>query len=163
MQHARTVFRTVRLIHEQLTGKFLEMGKTSSDEPCPELTMPQCNALMVVRDEGAMTIKDFAERLHVSAPSASVMADRLVEMGMLERRPSPSDRRAVLISATDNGREAIASIETEIFSLLMRIMKELGDEQSRQWSEIYAKIGGMLERDLFSEDRGPGPLKEVAR
>jgi len=46
-----------------------------------ELTSPQMTALMTVRERGQVTIKELAEGLGVSAPSASVMVDRLVEMG----------------------------------------------------------------------------------
>ncbi|MBI1318389.1 MAG: MarR family transcriptional regulator [Candidatus Hydrogenedens sp.] len=147
---ARDIHQTVRRLQERITGQFIRGGKEAAGKALADLTMPQCNALLALRDHVELTIKDFAERLHVSAPSASVMADKLVEMGMVERRPNPADRRAVLISVSPYGMEVINEVESELFSTLVSIMERLGEEKSRQWRELYESIGEILAEDEAS-------------
>jgi DNA-binding MarR family transcriptional regulator len=89
------------------------------EEACPDLTFPQYNALMAVRDAGEVSVKHLAERLQVSPPSASTMVDRLVEMGLLERQPNPNDRRSVLIRLSPIGNESIEAIESVVLGFLM--------------------------------------------
>ena len=48
-----------------------------------------------------------AERLGVEMPSATTMITRLVGKGLVERQQDPADRRAVVCSLTQEGREAV--------------------------------------------------------
>ncbi len=58
-------------------------------------------------EEGARPTT-IAERLHVVPRSATDVIDALVEKGLATRVPDPSDRRAVRIHLTDEGRETLA-------------------------------------------------------
>ena len=49
------------------------------------------------------TLGALAERMHCEASNATFVADRLEAMGMLERRPHPTDRRAKLLHLTPEG------------------------------------------------------------
>lgn len=49
------------------------------------------------------TLRTLAERMHCEASNATFVADRLEAMGMLERRPHPTDRRAKLLHLTAEG------------------------------------------------------------
>jgi DNA-binding MarR family transcriptional regulator len=49
------------------------------------------------------TLRALAERMHCEASNATFVADRLETMGLLERRPHPTDRRAKLLHLTPEG------------------------------------------------------------
>ncbi len=49
------------------------------------------------------TLRALAERMHCESSNATFVADRLEEMGLLERRPHPTDRRAKLLHLTPQG------------------------------------------------------------
>lgn len=49
------------------------------------------------------TLRSLAERMHCEASNATFVADRLEEMGLLERRPHPTDRRSKLLHLTPEG------------------------------------------------------------
>ena len=53
--------------------------------------------------------KELAEHLGITAASTSALVDRLVRSGHLERRPDPSDRRGVILTAT--GPEMLATLD----------------------------------------------------
>ena len=50
---------------------------------------------------------ELAEHLAITTASTSVLINRLVKSGHLERRPDPSDGRGVLITATDGSNEEV--------------------------------------------------------
>ena len=92
------------------------------------------------RDDVRLT--DLAEALHIAPRSATAVADGLQERGPLERTPDPSDRRAVILRPTDDGRRIRAEIDAartadsaELFarlpagdrSALARILHTLAD------------------------------------
>ncbi len=49
--------------------------------------------------------QELAERLYVTKGNVSGLVDRLVEAGLVERRPLPGDRRSHALHLTDKGRE----------------------------------------------------------
>lgn len=50
-----------------------------------------------------MTLTGLAERMSCEASNAGYVIDRMEKQGLVERRPHPSDRRAKLLSLTDDG------------------------------------------------------------
>lgn len=59
----------------------------------PALTPRQCQMVMLVHEQGSMTVRQLTQALYVNAPAVSTMVERLVEMGILTREENPKDRR----------------------------------------------------------------------
>jgi len=90
---ARELFATIRVLQRRLFHWYAERaGSTSRPPLCVDLSLPQFNTLNVILEHGTVTIKELAEALHVSAPSASAMVDRLVEMGLAVREQGQEAR-----------------------------------------------------------------------
>jgi len=64
-------------------------------------------ALLSFSRHGMLPIGKVGERLQVHATSATNAVDRLEAQGLVERRPHPSDRRAILAAITLRGREVV--------------------------------------------------------
>jgi DNA-binding MarR family transcriptional regulator len=58
-----------------------------------------------------MTAKQIAEAATMDAPATSVAVSDLEDRGLVVREADPSNRRCKVISLTDEGRRAVASIE----------------------------------------------------
>ena len=83
------------------------------------LSMPQFSTLMRLYYNGGCGISEISANLDVTAPAASQMVDRLVQMGLLERGEDPNDRRAKQVTLSAKGRALI----------------EKGIEARNRWSE----------------------------
>ena len=73
---------------------------------------PQYAILMAIfhmqsEAEGA-GVRAVGRRLHVSGPFVTAQANRLVELGLVEKRPNPADGRGVLLCLTAEGRRRIS-------------------------------------------------------
>lgn len=153
---ARELYRTVRILKARLGHKFQERARASTArEDCDELTFAQCNVLMAINEHEELSLKDLAEILHVSRPSASSMVDRLVEMGMVAREQSQLDRREVRIRLSDPGLAHFRNLEGLILECLSEILVKLGPVHSAQWCEVYARI-----HDIIEVDRALGTVQE---
>ncbi len=95
------------------------------------LSMPQFSTLMRLYYHGGCGISEISAHLDVTAPAASQMVDRLVQMGLLERDEDPNDRRAKQVTLSAKGRGLI----------------EKGIEARNRWSEELAT-------KLTAEQRG---------
>ena len=61
--------------------------------------------------DGASTPSDVAAAVGRHVSSVSRVVDQLVELGMLDRRPDPADRRQVLVALTDEGHRAVRAFD----------------------------------------------------
>ena len=68
------------------------------------LTGPQADALTVIGQAGPLSLKELGELLIAEAGHPSRLVDRLVEAGLVERRPAADDRRRIVLSLTPRGR-----------------------------------------------------------
>jgi len=105
------------------------------------------NALMMVRDRSQVTIKELAEALGVSAPSASVMVDRLVEMGMVTREQSRVDRREVVVQVAPEAVETIERMEKQALQSIVEIIDKIGPKYARMWCEALGRIREVLREE----------------
>jgi MarR family transcriptional regulator, organic hydroperoxide resistance regulator len=69
-----------------------------------DLTLPQVQVLRILRREGAIPTGKLAICLRISAPATSQLTDRLIRKGLIERKHSEDDRRAVLVRLSPSGR-----------------------------------------------------------
>ncbi|MHB1416572.1 MAG: MarR family winged helix-turn-helix transcriptional regulator [Chloroflexota bacterium] len=72
-----------------------------------DLTVGQIKGLFFLAHHGAMTIGQVAEGLGIGAPWASVLVDRLVDLGLVERTEDAADRRRTLARLTPRGEELV--------------------------------------------------------
>ena len=79
------------------------------------ITSQQYQALLAIKvhPDQAMMIKDLAHQLLLQPNGAVQLVDRLVEAGLAERRPSPSDRRSVLVAMTLQGAALLESLAAD--------------------------------------------------
>jgi DNA-binding MarR family transcriptional regulator len=109
-----------------------------------DLSMQQLRAMYFLRDEEGMSVGRLAELFGIGLPAASLLADRLVRSGYVERRDDPADRRRVLLSLTRTGLRLVTDLREGSHSVLRRWMSSLSEE------------------DLASLTRGWRALAEVA-
>src|SRR5690242_3624890 len=73
----------------------------------PDLSETQLAALAALERHGAMTPGELAEHEKVQPPSMTRVIAALVEAELVMRAPHPTDRRQVILSATQNGRDLV--------------------------------------------------------
>ena len=72
------------------------------------VTAQQYQALLAIGcGPEAMTMKDLAEQLLLQPHAAVQMVDRLAKAGLVERSPSPTDGRSVLLTLTAAGERLL--------------------------------------------------------
>lgn len=110
---------------ERLRATVLHLGRRIRASFDDGITASQRSAMGTIFREGRMTIGRIAEREHVQPPTASKIVAGLEAMGLVERSTDPNDRRASLISLTDQGREAIARMQAASLGFLAGRLAEL--------------------------------------
>ena len=90
-----------------------------------EMSTPQFKALILIYEEEGVRMRELARRLGGSFSNATVLVDRLVERGLVERMADSQDRRVVLVRVTEEGRYLVEQLITSWRSLSPSLLKAL--------------------------------------
>jgi DNA-binding MarR family transcriptional regulator len=94
-----------------------------------ELSLPQYRLLVMV-SRGDQRASKLALRLALSKPTVTAVVDGLVERGLLVRSEVPGDRRAVELSLTEAGGDALARADAAMGERLARVLDHCTDPDS---------------------------------
>jgi DNA-binding MarR family transcriptional regulator len=89
----------------------------------------QVSLLVAIKYAPGSGIRELATRERVSAPAMSNHVDRLERHGLVQRTPSPSDRRRVGLSLTDDGQRVLRKVRSQRTAWLATRLKDLTLEQ----------------------------------
>jgi DNA-binding MarR family transcriptional regulator len=109
----------------QLTRQFqAELFQRLIAAGLKDARVPHTHVTAYIKAEGSR-LTELATQARMTLAAMSELVDDLQRIGIVERRPDPSDRRAKLICLTDAGweamnigRQAIAEIETDYADLV---------------------------------------------
>jgi DNA-binding MarR family transcriptional regulator len=94
---------------------------------------------------GPLRLSELAERMGVTAPTASRAVDGLVELGLLERLPDPGDRRAVRIDVTESGRKDVELRKTRAARALAPAVGALSAQDRAQLAALLTRLADALD------------------
>ncbi len=110
----------------------------------PPLTATQRLCLFEVFETEPVRLSDLADRLGVSAPTASRAVDALVEHGLLARTADPDDRRAVRISSTEPGRARISERKARVLDAFLPAASAMPAADQEQLIELLSGLADAL-------------------
>jgi DNA-binding MarR family transcriptional regulator len=105
--------RMFRAVNDEMTGCGLSMARTKM--------------LMRLHEQGPTWQSVLAAEFGLSPHSITDIIDGLERLGMAERRPDPTDRRAKLVAITDEGEAGLAVARATRDRLLTQIFGTLSE------------------------------------
>lgn len=93
------------------------------------VTVPQLRVMMMIATRGAMNLARVAAGLQVSASNASRICDRLLKIGLVDRRDDPADRRNIALTLTSDGQALIDRVIHHRRIAIRRILQQMAPEQ----------------------------------
>lgn len=66
-------------------------------------SLAQIHTIEVLGNFGSMRMKELAEKLSITTGTLTVQVDKLVRLGLIERKPHEDDRRSIVVQLTEQG------------------------------------------------------------
>jgi len=131
-------FNTVAMLGQaySLLGFRIVDGVVGSGHPIK----PSHSAVFAQIEPGGSRLTKLAAGANITPQSMGVIVDELEELGYVERRPDPSDRRAKLITLTARGHDAVAAGEATITGLEEDLVAILGERGAQQLRRLLSRI-----------------------
>jgi DNA-binding MarR family transcriptional regulator len=108
------------------------------------------HALEELQFSGGMTPGQLGHRLQLTSGSVTALVDRLERQGLVERRPHPTDRRAIVITLTPEaesfGMETYGPFGEELTALAARLSPQTREEMTAFFTEAAAIAARHAER-----------------
>jgi DNA-binding MarR family transcriptional regulator len=105
-----------------------------------DVTLPRFDLMaQLYRAPKPMTLGELSQRMMVSNGNVTGLVDRLVEQGLLSRRPSPRDRRAQLVSLTAEGRRFFRAVARANGDWIADMLADLSSDEIDTLMRLLAK------------------------
>ena len=113
--------------------------------------------LEVLYHKGELPVCEVRRRILVESSSTTYVVDKLVVRGLVQRRPSGTDRRVILLELTARGRKLIGRIFPPHAAVMRRAVGALSARQQAQAVRLLRALGigaaARLKNPQANEDR----------
>jgi DNA-binding MarR family transcriptional regulator len=103
--------------------------------------------LRILKEAGPLHVTEIGRKIAISKPQMTHSANKLIDLGMIEREVDEKDRRKINIRLTSKGNETIRKIKQEIRRILKAKLSTLSvsdlgklKESLINMADIFAKI-----------------------
>lgn len=118
-----------------------------------DFTIKEMFLIDVLGSRESATMSELAQLLSVPLTTMTSMVTRLVRRGYLDRSRTEEDRRIVLVSLSQEGREIFRQHRREYIRTVSEVLEDLTEEEQ---TTILAFIGQVLTTMSSSYSRGSG-------
>ena len=127
----KKLFQTTEMIRNYQT-RAIRTGKM------PEITITQVQIIgcVLFSPEQSVRIRDISEEIGITPGGISQQVETLVQMGLLDRKTDPRDRRAVCITLSSKGEEINRKVDQFLSSLFQKLLAGVPEEKCRIFIEV---------------------------
>ena len=139
-------FKAAVIAMRRLRGRETHPGRADT------LSYAQYGLLFGLAERDELSVRELAERAELTSATVTQMLDALEGAGLVARRRSGDDRRVVLNSLTDRGRELLAARKAALEPRWRESLAGLSDDQLLTAAAVLDRIAAHFDR--FDETIG---------
>jgi len=107
--------------------------------------------LFLISMKNEIKTTEIAKQFGVTPGAATGIADKLEKMGLIERQRKEEDRRVVVLTLTEKGKEFVEERKREHVLLYEEILKDFSKDELSEVIYLLNKIGDKMEDYLKKE------------
>jgi DNA-binding MarR family transcriptional regulator len=96
--------------------------------------------LMCLYKKNGLSVKELAEKIHRTQPTVTVLIDKLVKLGYVEKRKSQEDSRVTIITLTEKGKQLEPIFQDVSRKLNQVIYGSLSVSEKEQLEQLLDRI-----------------------
>ena len=100
----------------------------------------------LIMDDRPFLPGELSSAMHMSTARVAMTLRGLECKGMIERNVDRKDRRKVLVTITEQGKEQVAKIDNAFLTRMRRIIDELGREDVGEYIRIVGRLIDITKR-----------------
>lgn len=112
------------------------------------LTVARAHILWLLHGMGPTAQHQLARQLRVTPRNVTGLVDGLTTAGLVERTPHPTDRRSVIISLTESGREFASSMDADRVAIAEKLFSEWSEDELEGFSRLLRRCTDTLRAEV---------------
>jgi len=104
------------------------------------VTASQAMVLNFLSEEDCVPSHMLCRKLQITSATMTGILDRLEKMALIERRPHPEDRRAILVCLTGQGLSYAREINAIMVEANVEFLNRLGSKQSQKFRVLLKQV-----------------------
>lgn len=144
----RAIFTVSDGIHDAVLRNFLQGNNDISMKQ--HLVMKKVCDMMETTPQG-IPLKDLAAALHLTPGTVSELVETLVRRGSLQRVQNPDDRRAVMITVTEESLKLLHEAEQRINEYVAGLWEDLTEDEKSTVIAALETLSVRAKRSLTKE------------
>ncbi len=121
------------------------MRKTMTLKPKSGVMNPlQMHGLMLIGEHAHITMKEVAQHMHVSSPSATAFIDRLVKLKWVVRETDVTNRKLVRLKLSAEGRKQLTQCMKDHSLVMHRLFSLLSHDDQGEFERILSNLKNAL-------------------
>lgn len=104
-----------------------------------QLSPSHVAVLRILHEERPVAMKELADRMQITPPSITALTRRLVQTGMVERRPHPDDSRVALLALTAAGDELFRQLHAAHLGRMGQLLAGLTPAEQTQFLDLFER------------------------
>jgi len=129
------------LLIENLMTVLPEMHKKMfKGLPTSEISFQQGMLLLFVSKNNGMTMSYYSDKTMISKPNLTLLAEKLIEEGFLERGFDKDDRRIITLHITQTGLELLDIQKRKVQEAMMQRLSSIEDSKIDKLNELFDEL-----------------------
>ncbi len=104
----------------------------------------------VARHDGSVIPGDISKEMGISSARVAAALNNLEAKGLISRSIDPCDRRRILVELTEAGRAQEEEHTKQIMGMVVRMLEDLGEEDSVVFLRILGKLADVAPDEFFN-------------
>lgn len=130
------------------------------------MTLSHARVLVNLFERGPQTMGELAERLGITHSTCSELVAGLEQVGWVARKPSPHDRRSVIVEHSAKARAAAAEVRKRRGRVIEDVLQRLGPEERAGFLRGLLELGRLISAmspEMLVISTGPARIRPARK
>ncbi|MBT9152633.1 MAG: putative HTH-type transcriptional regulator YusO [Firmicutes bacterium] len=115
-----------------------------------EITPPQFDALLILIQNGVLTIGELGEKMYLACSTATDLVDRMERNGLVMRERDALDRRVIRLRVLDRGHQMLAEVMAARKRYLSEVLVKVSPEENRAMIVALTHLSELMAQEEVS-------------
>lgn len=130
----------------QMAARLDKIMKARLDER--GLTAARAEVILVLQVSGEIMQRRLSRTLRCTPRNVTALVDVLERQGWVRRRPDPNDRRATLVSLTEQGEKAASSLAAERREAASCLLEDISEAEMASFVAVAERVLARMDSTL---------------
>jgi DNA-binding MarR family transcriptional regulator len=113
------------------------------------VTVPQAMTLKIIKDrDRSCKMSDLAAMRFLTPAAATGIVDRLIHLGLVERKFDESDRRVILLALTPHGEKTLFTLEAKVRLMMQGFFERISESDRAASLRMFRKFKEYLKEEI---------------